>query len=257
MVIREDCICTPVGKNRPLHIYLPGEYDHSEERYPVMYFFDGHNLFSDHDATYGKCWGLREYLDSWHKSMIIVGFECGHEGRERLNEYSPYSFNSNYIGKVEGIGTEILDWIVYEVKPSIDTRFRTWSHREATGIGGSSMGGLMSLYGAVKYNQYFSKAACVSSTVIPCFRKLCTDIRRAGMHPDTRLWLSYGENEAFGRSKRTRGLFETRTAYCTGKILDLLEEKGVMVRAYIQPGGQHCEADWEKQVPMFMEYLWM
>ena len=257
MVIWEDCICTPVGKNRRLHIYLPDEYDHSEERYPVMYFFDGHNLFFDHDATYGKCWGLREYLDTWHKSMIIVGFECGHEGRERLNEYSPYSFNSNYLGKVEGIGTEILDWIVREIKPAIDARFRTWSHREATGIGGSSMGGLMSLYGAIKYNHHFSKAACVSSTVIPCFRKLCTDIRRAGMHPDTRLWLSYGEDEAFGRSERTRSLFETRTAYCTGKILDLLAEKGVMTRTYIQPGGRHCEADWEKQVPMFMEYLWM
>ena len=54
MVIKRDFIYTPKGTNRPLHIYLPDDYYASEERYPVMYFFDGHNLFFDADATYGK-----------------------------------------------------------------------------------------------------------------------------------------------------------------------------------------------------------
>ena len=56
MIVKRDFIYTPKGKNRPLHIYLPDDYASSTEHYPVMYFFDGHNLFFDQDATYGKSW---------------------------------------------------------------------------------------------------------------------------------------------------------------------------------------------------------
>ena len=72
------------GANRPLHIWLPESYYQSTERYPVMYFFDGHNLYDDKDATYGKSWGMEEFLNRWGKQMILVGIECGHEGQERL-----------------------------------------------------------------------------------------------------------------------------------------------------------------------------
>ena len=89
MLIKRDFVYSPKGKNRPLHIWLPEGYFHTEERYPVMYFFDGHNLFSDEDATYGKSWGFREFLTGWPKNMIVVGIECGHEGYERLSEYLP------------------------------------------------------------------------------------------------------------------------------------------------------------------------
>ena len=73
MVIKESVWYAPAAEPRTLHIYLPDSYDASDERYPVMYFWDGHNLFYDSDATYGKSWGLREFLDSWAKDMIIVG----------------------------------------------------------------------------------------------------------------------------------------------------------------------------------------
>ena len=78
MVIKRDF--DYYGSNRPLHIYLPEGYDQSGERYPVMYFFDGHNLFYDSDATYGKSWGLKTFLDGWNKRMIVVGMECSHVG---------------------------------------------------------------------------------------------------------------------------------------------------------------------------------
>ena len=69
MIIKRDFNYTPKGQNRPLHIYLPDDYFSSEEHYPVMYFFDGHNLFSDEDATYGKSWGMKAFLDKRQKSM--------------------------------------------------------------------------------------------------------------------------------------------------------------------------------------------
>ena len=73
MIIKRDIYYPPAGSSRRLHIYLPDDYHKSEERYPVMYFFDGHNLFFNEDATYGKSWGLKEFLDGWNRKMIVVG----------------------------------------------------------------------------------------------------------------------------------------------------------------------------------------
>ena len=69
---------------KQIHVYLPDDYADSEERYPVMYMYDGHNLFNDHDATYGTSWGLKDFLEQYDKQLIIVGIECSHNGNERL-----------------------------------------------------------------------------------------------------------------------------------------------------------------------------
>ena len=131
MVVKRDFIYTPKGKNRPLHIYLPEGYDESYEHYPVMYFFDGHNLFFNEDATYGKSWGLKDFLDSWGKKIIIVGIECGHDGQERLSEYLPYPANKGSRFDVfVPMGKETMDWIVNEIKPVIDRDYRTIPFRE-------------------------------------------------------------------------------------------------------------------------------
>ena len=168
MLIKRDMLFTPAGKNRPLHIWLPDGYEDSSERYPVMYFFDGHNLFLNEDATYGKSWGLLEFLQSWEKQIIVVGIECGHEGNERLFEYCPYHIRGKFWGDLRGTGEATMRFMAEELKPMIDREYRTCAARETTAIGGSSMGGLMSLYAAVKYNGVYSKAACVSSAISPC-----------------------------------------------------------------------------------------
>ena len=153
MIIKRDRLFTPAGTNRRLHIYLPDNYYWTDERYPVMYFFDGHNLFFNEDATFGKSWGLKEYLDYWHKKMIIVGIECSHEGNQRLQEYCPYVYTGKFWGVLHGTGKETLVWMTEELKPDIDREFRTYAFREATGIAGSSMGGLMALYGVVMHKK--------------------------------------------------------------------------------------------------------
>ena len=106
MIVKRDFIYTPKGKNRPLHIWLPDDYHKTDERYPVMYFFDGHNLFDDADATYGKSWGMKAFLEKWGKQMIIVGIECGHEGYERLYEYLPYRAKMRW---APGDGEDMLE----------------------------------------------------------------------------------------------------------------------------------------------------
>lgn len=249
MIEKRDFWFSPARENRRLHIYLPDGYFESDERYPVMYMFDGHNLFYDSDATYGKSWGFKEFLDNWDKKIIVVGLECSHHGNDRLSEYSPYFWASGWAGDVEGRGEETMQWIRNDVKPLIDSSYRTWSHREATGIGGSSMGGLMSLYAAIVHNDVFSKAACVSSAISFCGEQLRAAIAQTPMNPDTRVFLSWGAKEGSGR-------YAFILNSCNRSMNNRLYQKGAMPYMYRQPNGRHCEADWEKQVPLFMNWLW-
>lgn len=257
MVIKRDCIYPPKGKNRPLHIYLPDDYEESDERYPVMYFFDGHNLFFDEDATYGKCWGLKEFLDSWDQKMIIVSVECGHEGDERLSEYLPYpAGRTTPLRKFKPLGDATMQWIIQDIKPAIDEEFRTIPFRECTGIGGSSMGGLMAVYGAVAYNQWFSKAACLSTAFEFCVRPLMNHLRQTPLDPDSRFYLSWGTREAWGFCNPNRIDRTSRTYSWNRRAAQLLRANGAQTKLYCQVGGKHCEADWEKQLPIVMDYLW-
>ena len=255
MIIKRNFIYTPKGVNRPLHIWLPEDYDESGERYSVMYFFDGHNLFSNEDATYGKSWGLKEFLQGWSKDIIVVGIECGHDGYERLSEYLPYPAQG-WFGGFDPRGQETMDWIVDEVKPYIDREFRTIPFRECTAIGGSSMGGIMSLYAAVHYNRWFSKAACVSSAMGFCMGPLFEDLNASDISPDTRFYLSWGTREAkkrdFDKPDRSSEVYHNHRA-----VEDHLKGRGAAVMLQCQLGVGHCEADWEKLVPDFMDFLWM
>lgn len=258
MIVKRDFLYTPKGTNRPLHIYLPDDYARSSERYPVMYFFDGHNLFLNEDATYGKSWGMKEFLDGWGKGMIIVGIECGHDGEERLSEYLPYpASKGSHFDRFVPMGQATMDWIVHEIKPVIDRDYRTIPFRECTGIGGSSMGGLMALYAGVHYNRWFSKAACVSSAIGFCMRPLMADMRRSGIDPDTRLYLSWGTREAWGCKDPDREDRSSKTYSWNKRVADYAASMGAAVKLHCQVGAGHCEADWERLVPTFMDFLWM
>ena len=257
MIVKRDFIYTPKGKNRPLHIWLPDDYESSGEHYPVMYFFDGHNLFTNEDATYGKSWGMKEFLEGWGKQMIIVGIECGKEGQERLSEYLPYpAAKGSRFEVFEPMGEETLAWIVHEIKPVIDRDYRTIPFRECTAIGGSSMGGLMSVYGVVHYNNWFSKGACVSSSIGICMEPLMADMESQWMNPDTRMYLSWGTREAYGCTNPDADDRSSRTYFWNKRVADHAAASGAAVKLDCQVGGGHCEADWEKLVPTFMNFLW-
>lgn len=256
MIVKRDFLYSPTKANRPLHIYLPDDYEQTQERYPVMYFFDGHNLFLNEDATYGKSWGLKEFLETWGKSMIIVGIECGHEGQERLSEYLPYHVEEGYFSQFPLMGDQTMEWIKHELKPVIDKEYRTYPFRECTAIGGSSMGGLMALYAAVHHNEWFSKAACVSSAIGFCMPALMKDLEESYIDRDTRIYLSWGTKEARGIEDVWSDDKHSYTYKCNRRAADKVLESGAKVKLDCQIGGGHCEADWEKLVPTFMNFLW-
>ena len=234
-------------KKRRVYLYLPDSYQRSpEKRYPVLYMFDGHNVFFDSDATYGKSWGMRDYMQKSKKQLIIVAVECNHEGNKRLQEYSPYSFEDECLGKIQGRGVTYMTWLVKTLKPYIDSNYRTLPDRAHTMIAGSSMGGLMALYGVCAYNQVFQRAACLSPSLWTDTGKAMQFITKANMRPDTCIYMDYGSKELDNHFGNAGSLISAA---------HLLMIKQVNLTLRIVPNGDHSEASWEKQIPIFMECL--
>ena len=250
MITKQEVFITPFGLNRTLHIYLPDDYYQSNERYPVMYMFDGHNLFYDEDATYGKSWGLKSFLDNYDKKFIIVGLECNHDGNQRIVEFSPYTYSTHYWGMIRGKGQELMDWLVCELKPMIDSTYRTMPLRECTGIAGSSMGGLMALYSVIKYNRYFSKAACLSSAIFAGKDQLLHDLRTSKIDTDTRVYLSLGKKEVDSDFIHQQRLYDNMA------FTNYFKDIGATSMLNVIEDGKHNEASWEKENKIYFDFLW-
>jgi predicted alpha/beta superfamily hydrolase len=139
----------------------------------------------------------------------------------------------------------------------IDREYRTIPFRECTGIGGSSMGGIMALYAGVHYNRWFSKAACISTAMGFCMNPVMDDIRRSAISPDSRFFLSWGTHEAHGIEDPHREDTSSKTYHWNTRVRNALERKGAAAVTFCQVEGYHCEASWEQQVGLFMDYLWM
>ena len=183
------------SEQRLVYLYLPDDWQTSGKRYPVLYMFDGHNVFFDTHATYGKSWGMGEYLDKNKKQLIIVAVECSHKGHQRLSEYSPVDFMFPDAGPIVGRGKEYMDWLVDTLKPYIDANYPTLPDREHTSIAGSSMGGLMSLYAVCDYNHIFQKAACISPSFWVNKDKVLDIVANSDIAADSSIYIDYGSLE--------------------------------------------------------------
>ena len=231
---------------RNAYIYLPDDYQTSAKRYPVLYMFDGHNVFYDEDATYGKSWGMGEYMQRTGKDLIIVAVECNHQGHKRLEEYSPTDFEFPDVGKVTGHGKEYMDWMVDTLKPYIDKTYPTYADRDHTSLAGSSMGGLMALYGVCDYNHVFKKAACISPSFWMSKDKVLDIVTGADIATDSAVYIDYGSLELPNHTTSSEALIAVARTLLTRRVNVVLK---------IIPGGIHNESSWEKQIPQFMEYL--
>lgn len=233
---------------RRAYLYLPDSWNEDRSRrYPVLYMFDGHNVFFDEDATYGKSWGMLDYMDRTRTQLIIAAVECNHDpDNGRLSEYSPFSFRSPETGIVKGRGRITMDWFVNVFKPEIDREFPTLPDREHTFIAGSSMGGLMSLYAVMRYNRVFSRCAALSPSIWFATEQLDNMLRTARIRPDTAIYMDYGARELS---------FHPNMAARFRAVTGLLLERKVDLTSRIVPGGDHNEASWERQIPFFMSIL--
>jgi len=231
---------------RRIWVYLPPGYDSSARRYPVLYMHDGQNLF-DPGSSFCGVWAVDETLDALFrkkktKGVIVVGIDNG--GDERWNEYSPWCGED---GTGQCSGDKYARFIIDELKPQVDKRLRTLPGREHTGVAGSSLGGIISFYIALKYPRVFSRAGVFSPSFWFARAEAEQLIKRARTQQGLRIYMDVGTEEGDHRDDYLRdagGL----SALLTGK-------KGVEHRFIIDKGGIHNEKAWAKRFPA--AFLWL
>lgn len=239
------------SEKRNAYVYVPdfAKYD-PEARFPVLYMFDGHNLFRDEEATYGKSWGLLDYLVENEIPLIVAAIECNHHSEKeacggRLSEYSPFTFFDLYWGgTIIGRGKATMDFYTKEFKPYVDDNYPTLKEREYTFISGSSMGGLMTLYALTEYSDVFSRGAALSPSLTFSFREVRDMVKNADVKEGTYVYMDYGEKEMGVRARKA-----------FSRITALWIEKKALLTSRIIPDGTHSEESWERQLPFVIDFL--
>ncbi|WP_170170338.1 alpha/beta hydrolase-fold protein [Hymenobacter perfusus] len=185
-----------LGRTRRIWVYLPNDYSTAPtKRYPVVYMHDGQNVF-DNCTSFSGEWGVDETLSQLQQQgldatgSIVVAVDNG--GADRLNEMSPWN-NPQYGG---GQGDQYVDFLAQTLKPYIDQQYRTLTGREYTGIAGSSMGGLISTYAALKYPQVYSKVGVFSPAFWFADKPLFQYLRQHPANPATRFYFVSGSTES-------------------------------------------------------------
>lgn len=225
-----------LNTTRRVWIYLPPDYYTSGKKYPVMYLQDGQNLF-DAKTSYSGEWEIDETMNQIYsetgQSVVIVGVD--HGGDERINELSPYK-NEKYGG---GKGDQYIEFIVKTLKPYIDNHYSTKADRKNTLIGGSSLGGLISVYGAVKYPQIFGDILAFS----PAFWFNSKDINAFIENSDSNLkkqkiYIVQGRNEDEDMEEQTTRVINNLKS-------KNLKSKNIFFK--IDEDGKHNEAYWGRE----------
>lgn len=249
MIDRYPVRIDPLERMGWIDLYLPDDYYASDRRYPVLYMFDGQNLFFDQQAAFGYSWRLKRFLDTCDNPCIVVGLECDPKDQNRLHEYTPYPLPHTFFGRTIGAGAVLMEWIVQFLKPRIDAGLRTWPQREATAIAGSSMGGLMAFFAAVRHNNIFSKAACLSPSIFICQEQIGRELKGKKLNPDTRIYWSFG-------SRELQAMQRVEAEMRLNEYKDALERKGGIGKVAIVQGGKHDEETWSRQNPDYYQFFW-
>lgn len=231
------------NRNRRIWIYLPPDYGTSNQRYPVLYMHDAQNLF-DNATSFSGEWRVDEalnyYFSQTRRGVIVVAIDNG--GSTRIGEYTPYP-NPNYGG---GDGESYTDFIVETLKPYVDANYRTLPERQHTGIMGSSLGGLVSLYAAIEHQEVFGMAG-VFSPSLWFSDEIFNFVQSTGKTANMRIFLLAGEQEDEGSVVR-----DNQRMY---KLLRRAGFRPKELRYATHPDGQHSEWYWAREFPAAFEWL--
>jgi predicted alpha/beta superfamily hydrolase len=233
---------------RTLIVYLPPGYEQEQDaRYPVLYLQDGQNLF-DGSTSYvpGMTWHVAETADALIESqriepLIIVGIY--HAGEQRIIEYTPVRDRKRGGGGAQRYARLLVD----EIKPFIDGEYRTLRDPAHTGVGGSSLGGLVSLFLGMSHPEIFGKVAAMSPSVWWKDRWILRFVRSVSPKPRLKIWLDTGTGEGEAAVADAKGLFA------------LLEDKGWAqgndLHFHLAEGAIHSESAWAERVGPMLEFL--
>lgn len=243
-ILNNAFLMPQLGVNRKIWIYLPPDYYTTTKTYPVLYMEDGQNLF-DNATSFSGEWQIDEALNTLHSQgnygAIVVGIDNG--GANRLNEYSPW-VNTAYGG---GQGDLYMQFVAETLKPYIDTNFRTKPQAQYNALIGSSMGALISTYGAVKYPGLFSKVGVFSPAFWFARTQLNTYITNTtNTISNLRLYFVCGQNE------------DSDMVPDINAVKNNLISKGVSLSnslTKVDSDGTHSESYWRREFPA--AYLWL
>lgn len=221
---------------RDVLVYLPPSYAGGERRYPVLYMQDGQNLFDGTTAFAGEDWHVDETMERLSGDgyeAIVVGIN--HGGEQRIVEYNPFP------GKLGSHGGDYIAFLADTLKPFVDANFRTLTEPAATGIMGSSMGGLISLYAFFSRPDVFGLCGALSPSLFVGRGAILHYAADAAYNPG-RIYLDNGSHEPSARA-----------------MYDILRSKGYRVRAdlryVIEFGGKHTESAWARRLPGAVRFL--
>ncbi len=229
---------------RKIWIYLPPDYYTSERRYPVLYMHDGQNIFDEVESFAGE-WKVDEALENLFATkgqfgVIVVAIENAREFR--IDEYSPY-VNKEY--NRGGEGELYIKFIKEELKPYIDSAYRTIP--EKTGIMGSSLGGLISIYASLKYPETFKYAASLSGAF--WFNPEIIEFIIKSKSNPKKIYVDYGLRESDDPKKYVLQNLE---------VVNTLKRKGYKKRNLLvieDPEGVHHESAWSRRFPEAVLFL--
>jgi predicted alpha/beta superfamily hydrolase len=233
---------------RDVIVYLPPGYEtDTARRYQVLYMHDGQNLFDPATAFGGVEWGVdataQRLIDAGELDpLIIVGIY--NTGQYRIDEYAP-TFDPKHSrgGKADLYGR----FIVEELKRFVDHSYRTMAGPEQTGLGGSSLGGLVTLYLGLKYPRIFSRLMVMSPSVWWDQAVILRVVKGLKAKPATRIWLDVGTKEGKLAPGQARALRDELIAqgWRLDSDLSFLQVKG----------GRHNERDWGQRVEPALKFL--
>ena len=235
--------------DRVVSIYLPPQYEFEPtRRFPVFYLHDGQNLF-DPQTSYvaGHTWCCGETADRLNREgraepVILVG--VGNTGLRRMAEYTP---TRDYrLGGGEGANYGRL--LVEELKPWVDANFRTRPEAAQTGLGGSSLGGLITLFLGLRYPHIFSRLGVLSPSVWWNQRSILSFVAQAKPKPALRIWLDIGTAEGT-RHVRDTELLEHR-------LIQQGWVPGDDLRLLLVKGGVHNEDAWAARFDRVLAFLY-
>ncbi|WP_413303372.1 alpha/beta hydrolase-fold protein [Bacillus sp. 1P10SD] len=241
-------------QERMVRVYLPENYDSETKKYPVLYMHDGQNVFEDEGAIKGVSLGMKDYLDASGLQIIVVGIDLNTEGEGRIDEYCPWGHGEiskeilGYTSPSGGKGGDYLDFIVKELKPIIDSKYRTLV--EETAMAGISLGGQLSTYAACKYPHIFKRIAAIS----PGFYRNQEDIenllKKSDLSVIEKFYMDIGTKE-LGEDEKMNQVFLD----LTNRVYEILNDKVENLHFQLIEEAQHNYTFFRKRVPDFLSYL--
>jgi predicted alpha/beta superfamily hydrolase len=233
-------------------VYLPPGYEaNKKKRYPVLYLHDGQNLFDGATSFIkGAEWRVDETAQALIEArvirpLIIVGIY--NTGADRIDEYTPSADPKYKGGKADLYGRLLVE----ELKPFIDSHYRTLRDAKNTGLGGSSLGGLVSLHLALKYPKVFGRVAVVSPSVWWNKKVIVREVEALKKKTGARIWLDIGTKEGGNEAEEHKNN--------TRQLRDALSAKGWIegkdLKYYEAVGAEHNERAWAQRVEPMLKFL--